>query len=655
MTDVDRALQNMKGNAARARERTGVPGIAVAVVHVDGDTVKDEFVNVGTTTANGSATVGSDTVFQLASVSKPIATTIAAWLFSRGNGSWGDRAALRAVLRLADPNVTLGALFAHRSGLPEHAGDLLEDMGYRREDILRRLQQLQLWPVLDQSAGPYASCYAYTNFGFTGAAVAAAAAAGGAWEALAASVLYEPLEMHSTSSRYEDFAAHVDSGRAAVPHQRMPRPLAGQSPALPPEPRWDRPAELRNADAQSPAGGVSSTTEDLSRWMRLQLGLHDSAHFDEAFRTQLDVTHTPYPPGASYGMGWNVSPGDGSRPAQWSHSGAFTLGAATCVTLLPDSRTGIAVLTNGQPIGVPEAICHAFSQDLTGASTSFDEILEYVAGRFLDELYPRPEPHPDRRSPAHPPRAAAEYEGTYLHDFYGPLQVAGSGSGKLDLTMGPAGAGQTCPLEPWDGDTFLYTPPGENGGDPSAVTFATGPDQRIIGVGVEHLFEPYSAGDAAADPEGYVSDVWEDVHTVDTRLSIEIDGFLRSWTFYALNDHPVSLVVYRRSGEGYTVRDRTPYEKPRPKQLNKFFTGAREVRAGDLIGFHQPEQGSIAFKLAPAAAWNRGKGNLDGRVLFTSRQSGSEIDFEYSSDRVYLIEVEVVFGLRGSAVAVRQS
>ena len=43
-----------------------------------------------------------------------------------------------------------------------------------------------------------------------------------------------------------------------------------------------------------------------------------------------------------------------------SHSGAFDLGAATTVYLLPSEQLGIVILTNAAPIGVAEALAQSF-------------------------------------------------------------------------------------------------------------------------------------------------------------------------------------------------------------------------------------------------------------------------------------------------------
>ncbi len=153
---------------------------------------------------------------------------------------------------LSDPAatrmVTVGDLYSHRSGLPDHAGgDQLEDLGYDRRYILERLRQLPL--------APFRISYAYTNFGLTAAAEAVAVAAGKSWEDLSAEVLYRPLGMASTSSRFADYEARADK---AVGHIRIDGTY--------------KPLYQRNADPEAPAGGgVSSSVNDLTHWLTMML------------------------------------------------------------------------------------------------------------------------------------------------------------------------------------------------------------------------------------------------------------------------------------------------------------------------------------------------------------------------------------------------
>jgi CubicO group peptidase (beta-lactamase class C family) len=222
---VTAALPELDKLATRSLDETGVPGLAIGVVY------KDEVVYLkgfGVREAGTPETVDPDTVFQLASVSKPIASTIVAGVVGAGRASWDD-----PIIRhdpdflMADPpvtrDVTLRDMFAHRSGLPEYAGDLLEDLGLDRATILHRLRYLP-------TENRFRAQYAYGNFGLTAAAVAAARAAGKSWEDLAVETLYRPLGMGHTSSRYADYLAAPDR---AAGHVRVDGAWGGQVPARP--------------------------------------------------------------------------------------------------------------------------------------------------------------------------------------------------------------------------------------------------------------------------------------------------------------------------------------------------------------------------------------------------------------------------------------
>src|SRR5690606_9407835 len=125
------------------------------------------------------------------------------------------------------------------------------------------------------------------------------------------------------------------------------------------------PGPIRQPDAQTPAGGVSSNVLDLARWMNLVLheGKYEGKQLipSEALMPAISpqVMTSPASEGRSagyYGYGFNVSTSQAGF-AQQSHSGAFLMGAATSFYLLPDADTGIVVLTNALPVGAAEALC----------------------------------------------------------------------------------------------------------------------------------------------------------------------------------------------------------------------------------------------------------------------------------------------------------
>ena len=369
------ALGELRKLAERTLDETGVPGMALVVVHDDRVV---HLQGLGVREVGKDQPVDADTVFQLASVSKPIAATVVAGLVGDGVVDWDDPIIKHDPgFRMHDPwvtsAVTLRDMFSHRSGLPGHGGDLLEDLGYDREAILYRLRYLK-------PASSLRSKYAYTNFGLTEAAVAAAHAAGTNWEDLSARRLYEPLGMKSTSSRYADFVANPNRAHG---HVRV-------------DGKWIA-KHQRHPDAQSPAGGVSASVRDLARWLRLQLangridGKHviDADALAETHRPQV-ISRAPKNPAKDraglYGLGWNVGYDDKGR-VHWSHSGAFDLGAATAVYLLPSEDVGIAVLTNAPPVGAPEALCLSFL-DLVREGEVERDWLRFLAKPFAEMAKP---------------------------------------------------------------------------------------------------------------------------------------------------------------------------------------------------------------------------------------------------------------------------
>ncbi|GHF81949.1 serine hydrolase [Kitasatospora xanthocidica] len=471
---VDSAVDRIDAYVQDAMRTTGVPGLALAVVY------KDKVVHAkgfGVRQLGKPDAVTPDTVFQLASVSKPIASTVVAGAVGQKTVKWDDPVTAHDPgFTLADPwvgsHVTIADLFSHRSGLPDHAGDLLEDLGYPRDYILQHLR--------DQPLAPFRASYAYTNYGLTEAAVAVAKAKGVTWEALAADTLYKPLGMTSTSSLR---SAYDSAANKAVPHVRTADGSGWQV------------STTNDADPQSPAGGVSSTVQDLARWMRLQLangGYEGRQVIDKAALGETWIPHSLSNPPSSpagnpgqYGLGWNVGRDSGGR-LRLNHSGAFELGASTVVTLLPAEQLGIVVLTNGQPTGLPEAVGEEFF-DLAEVG---HESVDWLG--FLGKVVPAaaltgvsPTDYTKPPAGAAPAKPDAAYVGTYANGHYGPLTVGTGNGGGLVMTLGPDN--RQFPLQPYAGDVFSFQTRGENAVGRSGVTFTVGADGRASKVVVEQL------------------------------------------------------------------------------------------------------------------------------------------------------------------------
>lgn len=466
---VDNAVAKLDGIIDELMSSSGIPGLAVAVVH-GGETLYAKGFGVKDNRAGDSPEnkVDPDTVFQLASLSKPVGATVVAHQVTTNAIGWDTRVVDKLPwFSLADPAVTgqltVGDLYSHRSGLPDHAGDKLEDLGYDRRQVLEKLRELPL--------DPFRISYAYTNFGLTAGAEAVAASAGKSWEDLCDEVLYRPLGMTSTSSRFADYEARPDKALVHIAIDGGYQPLY-----------------QRNADAQAPAGGVSSSLNDMTRWLTMVLA--DGTYSASGKTTQIAspeallpalspqiVSSPPSEPAMRtgfYGYGFNVGTTSGAR-TQLSHSGAFETGAATNVLILPSADVGIIALSNSTPIGLVETISAEFA-DLV----QFGEVREDWRTLYADAFAHMDAPVGDLVDQTPPPNPAPappvqQLAGTYNNPYWGSATVTEAG-GTLGLALGPKG--EVWPLKHWDGNVFTFQFVSENS-PPGSVSKATFDGDRL--------------------------------------------------------------------------------------------------------------------------------------------------------------------------------
>lgn len=470
---IDTALSRLDAIAQNALEVSGVPGMAVAVVHNDKTVYAKGF---GVRYVGSAETVDAETVFQIASLSKSVSATVIAGAVGDGTLEWNSSVAdYLPSFALADDyatrHVTIADLFTHRSGLPDHAGDLIEVIGYDRDYILSHLRVYPLTPLR--------TAYAYTNAGLTAGAEAAARAANTTWDALAKQRLYDRLGMTMTSSRFDEFMARQNKALGNVRRDGV----------------WVRTPMQRDPDPQSPAGGVSSNVSDMAKWMRMVLneGISNGEEIIKAapladalaphMLTRIPASLASRP--SFYGLGFGRAT-DAVGRTRISHSGAFLLGAGTTYTLLPSADLGIVVLTNGEPHGIAEAVAASFLDIVETGAVTFDWLALYpamFASMYVNHSVLAGKTPPD---PADPARPYAAYAGTYANDCYGPLEIAVAGKTLL-MRIGPKP--QTFVLGHFNGDVFSYYPIGEEALGVSAVTFSGGDATASAAVTVELLNE----------------------------------------------------------------------------------------------------------------------------------------------------------------------
>lgn len=437
------ALERIPDRVEELLAETGVPGLSIAVVHGDEVVFSDGF---GVANLDTGAPVDADTVFQLASVSKPVGATVIGTLIARGDVAWDTRIASQLPwFALGDAWVSeqlqIADFYSHRSGLPDHAGDDLASFGLDRRTIQERLRYLPLTPFRTE--------YAYTNFGIQTAAMAAAQAAGGDWTELSDEVLYTPLGMDRTTSNYAEYIAYDNH---SVGHSNW----SGE---------WVVTPEQLDDDIATAAGGVASSADDMANWLRMVLAdgswngtqVVDTAALAEAMSAQMVMPMHPLDPSVprgAYGRAFQIGVFSGTDHTFVSHSGAFSQGAGTIVAMLPALDIGVVVLTNGFPIGLAETVAMEVIDGAANGELTRDWWPLYrgaFAGMTADfDSSVAGDPPAD----ASPPAEAGTYTGVYRSDYFGEAMVTDTGDG-LELTISPTpDTGQTWRLEPYDGDVF---------------------------------------------------------------------------------------------------------------------------------------------------------------------------------------------------------
>lgn len=328
---------------ARSIVASGVPGIAVAIVHGDRIVLAEGY---GRTGAPGGERIDADTVFRTASLSKGFAGTLAAVLVERGTLDWDMPLDQQLpTFQLADAagsaRVTVRDVLAHRLGLKFHTFDRDLEADVPFPVLAARLDEA---PLLC----PPGECFGYQNIAFSLIGDVVFAVTGDFFTRQVETRLFAPLGMDNATFGRDGLES---SRRWARPHVR------GRNGWVAVRPR-------ENYFRVPPAAGVNASIRDMALWTKAQLG-HRPDVLSPALLADLHtpVVRTPDQltgsawrrdrvRNAHYATGWRVFDYAG-EPLVY-HAGAVQ-GYRAMIGLLPRRDTGIVVLWNNesrQPSGL---------------------------------------------------------------------------------------------------------------------------------------------------------------------------------------------------------------------------------------------------------------------------------------------------------------
>lgn len=322
---------------SKALSDWNVPGMAIAIVTKDSVLLSKGYGVKDITTKEA---VNSNTLFAVASNTKAFTASAIGLLVDQGKLKWDDKVTDHLPwFKLYDPyvtsNITIRDLLSHRSGLVTFSGDLVWfGSTHSQEDVIKRAQYLK--PKYG-----FRTTFGYSNIMYLTAGLIIEKVTGKSWDGFIKENFLTPLEMNSTLTSIAQFGKNSN---IAQPHTDYKDEVIK--------------IKYLNWDNIAPAGALLSSSDDMAKWIQLQLNygkvnekeLISAKSLDEMWYPQImnivskgsrDLWPSTHFKG--YGLGWSVMDLYGNKVI--SHSGGYD-GMVSYTAFVPESDFGFVILTN---------------------------------------------------------------------------------------------------------------------------------------------------------------------------------------------------------------------------------------------------------------------------------------------------------------------
>jgi CubicO group peptidase (beta-lactamase class C family) len=422
-----------------------IPGVAVCVVR-DG---KIELMRgYGVKELGTNDKVDENTLFMIGSNSKAFTATALAILDNEKKLSLDDKVQKWLPdFKLYDPWVAKEAmirdLLCHRLGFETFQGDFMFfDSDLTTAEMRERFGKLK--PLYG-----FRSRWGYTNAAFMTAGEIIPKVTGKTWAEFLKEKIFTPLGMDNTLALSKDIPTAPNKASAHTVWR-------GELKKVP----------YGKIDALAPAGAISSSINDLSKWVMAQL---NKGKIGDAQIIPANVIARTWAPNsilgnggtqfntghfALYGLGWFLEEYNGKKIV--SHTGGVN-GFVTSVTLIPEEKLGIIVLTNTDANAFYEALkweimdaymnlpYRNYSNLMLSNQKAGDAEMEKMLTAKRDTINTKPKT-------ALP---LASYAGEYTHDIYGKMNIKIE-NGELIMRF-EHHKGRFSKLEALGGNRFLST------------------------------------------------------------------------------------------------------------------------------------------------------------------------------------------------------
>jgi CubicO group peptidase (beta-lactamase class C family) len=328
----------------RALKEWQMPGVAVCIIK-DGKVVLMKGYGVKETGSNDK--VDENTLFMIGSNTKAFTATALAMLDARKRLSLDDKVQKWLPdFKMYDSWVAKEAiirdLLCHRLGFETFQGDFMYfDSDLTIQEVREKMGKLK--PLYG-----FRSKWGYTNSAFMTAGEIIPKVTGKPWASFITDSIFKPLGMNHSLALSKDIQTATNKAAAHTV-------VAGELKKIP----------YGELDNLAPAGSISSSVSDLSHWVIMQLANGKYEGNDVVPASAIAQTRLPHSILGNggvlfnkghfslYGLGWFLQEYNGLKVV--SHTGGVN-GFVTSITLLPESKLGIIVLTNTDANNFYEAL-----------------------------------------------------------------------------------------------------------------------------------------------------------------------------------------------------------------------------------------------------------------------------------------------------------
>jgi CubicO group peptidase (beta-lactamase class C family) len=470
-------VTDLKEFIDRMRQAADVPGVSVVLFDKDAVLIEEGF---GLRERGRPEPVTADSLYIIASNTKPLTTLLLARLVDEGNFGWDTPVTqIYPGFRIGDPGVTGRILLKHLvcacTGLPRQDLEWLftfdRSSPQGQLDVLATMKPTTEFGALFQYSNPLASAAGYIG----ARTITPGGDLGQAYDDVMRDKVFRPLGMNRTTFSFDE-ALRADH---ASPHS------------------WD--LSLRNVPIEMglnrsiipvrPAGGAWSSVRDYARYVRLELArgrLPDGATFvTERNLLARRVPQVRMAEESWYGMGLSLEDVKGIRVI--CHGGSM-FGYKSNFFVVPDAGVGGVVLTNADAgWNVSRAVMRRTLELIYDGHAEAEEDLlsavrearAYLMGAQKDWKVP-----PDA---AEVKRLASSYRNAALGEI-----LVGTGSDEVVFQFGGWKSRMATTVNPDGTTSFVSVDPGIRGFEFHAPA-ASGAYTRLTLRDSQHTYE-YESG-----------------------------------------------------------------------------------------------------------------------------------------------------------------